>query len=84
MPLKRNSRGEMGVEAGGGGGNVEVNVINNTNAEARTQETETQSGGKRIDVIIDETVANNLRDPGSRTHKAMTQVTNAKTTGTSR
>jgi len=54
-----------------GGNDVTVNVINNSGAEARTEERTGPGGAKSIDVIIDETVARNISTPGSRTGRAL-------------
>lgn len=55
----------------GGGGEVTVNVINNTGAQTRTEETQGPNGAKSIDIIIDESVARNIGSPGSRTTRAL-------------
>lgn len=54
-----------------GGGGVVVNVINNSGAQARTEEKTGANGMKSIDIIIDETVARNISTPGSRTGRAL-------------
>jgi predicted transcriptional regulator len=54
-----------------GGGEVTVNVINNTGAQTRTEETQGPNGAKSIDIIIDESVARNIGSPGSRTTRAL-------------
>ena len=65
------------MSLGRGGGQAEpprivVNVQNNApNTEARAEESQDQQGGgARIDVLVDEIVANNLR-PGTATSRAM-------------
>ncbi len=50
---------------------VEVNVINNTNANVRVQEKQNTTGGKSIEVIIDEVTAKNIRRYGSASNQAM-------------
>lgn len=57
-----------------GGGNVTVNVIGAPEG-TRTEESRESGGGRRIDVIIDEEVANNIR-PGTKTFTAMTKTFN--------
>ena len=61
MPLTRRSDGSLGVRADGmgGGSPVVVNVINNSNARATTQQRQTEQG-TTIDVMIDELVAQKL------------------------
>jgi len=54
-----------------GGGEVTVNVINNTGAQTRTEETQGPNGAKSIDIIIDESVARSIGSPGSRTTRAL-------------
>lgn len=62
MPLKRGPDGTLGVR--GGGTNVQVNVINNANAQASVKETKTQDGGVRLDVIIEDIVARSVTGRG--------------------
>lgn len=52
LPLKRGSDGRLGVE--GGGSNVTVNVINNTDAQARTERRSDGKGNQFIEVIIEQ------------------------------
>ena len=54
----------------GGGGSVTVNVINNARSEVKTQERQ-GSGGKTIDVIIDEMVGDKIGTPGSASRRAL-------------
>ncbi|MGL6245649.1 hypothetical protein [Pseudomonas sp.] len=54
MPLKRGRDGKLGVAAESGGGNVTVNVINNTDAQARSEKRSDGSGGTIIDVFIEQ------------------------------
>lgn len=57
LPLKRNSKGDLGVAAEvAGGGKVTVNIINNAGTEV-TQEERTGDNGERIlDVVIERKV----------------------------
>jgi phage-related minor tail protein len=60
--------GSRASGSSGGGTNISVNVINNApNAQVSTQQDE-ESG--RIDILVDELVAGNLR-PGTATSRAM-------------
>lgn len=52
------------------GGEVQVNVYAPEGSDVRTEERQTP-GGRSIDVIIDETVARNIGNPGSRTGRAL-------------
>lgn len=54
----------------GGGGDMVVNIINNGNNEVRTQQRQT-AGGKQLDVIIDEIVADKINTPGSASRRAL-------------
>lgn len=60
LPLRKNSKGELGVSAKSESKNsVTVNVINNTNAQITTRETETD--GKRLmEVLIDNRIQENI------------------------
>jgi phage-related minor tail protein len=77
LPLRRDSKGNLGVIAAnsnkGGGGNVVVNVINNTNTKATTTERTDSNGGKTIEVMIDEMVAKKVGQSGSKTNRAIQQ-----------
>jgi len=74
MPLKRGPDGSLGVQmhgsSGGGGGNVIVNVTNNSDANAKTEQRET-SDGIEIDVLIDEMVSEKLGTPGTATNRSL-------------
>jgi len=56
MPLTRMPNGDLGVQTGGSGANVIVNIINNSGAEVRQEESDDGNGGRQIDVIIGEMV----------------------------
>ncbi len=58
--------------AGMGGSNVEVNIIGAPEG-TKTEESTTAGGMRKIDVILDEKVANNIR-PGTKTHSALTKA----------
>ncbi|MDD4950930.1 MAG: phage tail tape measure protein [Desulfovibrionaceae bacterium] len=71
MPLTRLSSGRLGVGAQGGG-NVVVNIVNNApRTEVTQREGQTASGGKTIEVIIDEINARNAARHGSATDRAL-------------
>lgn len=74
MPLSRSPDGSLGVRLNGGGNSssnpVVVNVINNANANARTEERQT-SQGIEIDVIIDQIVSQKLTEQGSDSNRAL-------------
>ena len=80
MPLTRSSDGSLGVRAdisGSSNGNVVVNVINNSNASARTEQKQT-SQGMEIDVIIDQMVSQKINEQNSNTSRALSAYTNRK------
>lgn len=81
MPLHRSPDGSLGVRADGmgGGSPVTVNVINNSKAQARTQERQTEQG-TTIDVIIDEMVAQKLGQQGTASNQALTAYNNRQLT----
>lgn len=77
MPLHRTPDGSLGVRAEGigGGSPVVVNVINNSNAKATTQQRQTEQG-TTIDVMIDEMVAQKLGQTGTASNQALTAFNN--------
>jgi len=56
MPLTRMPNGNLGVQTAGGGANVTVNIINNSGADVRQEETETADGGRQIDITIGDAI----------------------------
>jgi hypothetical protein len=60
MPLQRGPGGRLGVTAEGVGSNVVVNIINNTNANIRVEESEGPGSVKTLDVIVDEIMQDKL------------------------
>lgn len=71
MPLTRGPDGSLGVKADGAGSSpVIVNVINNSNAQARTEQRQT-SQGVELDVIIDNLVADKMNKNGSASNSAL-------------
>lgn len=60
---------------GGSGSNVNVTVINNGNNNVSTRETQT-ANGMDIQVMIDESVAQKIATPGSRTNRALNAYSN--------
>ena len=72
MPLRRGSDGSLGVAAtGSSGGNVSVQVINNSNAQATTNETTDSKGNRKIEVIIGEMTAGEISRSGSSSQKSI-------------
>ena len=62
MPLARMPNGNLGVEAygGGGGTHVIVNIINNSNADVRSEERTDSEGNTQIDVIVGKLVDSHI------------------------
>ena len=72
MPLRRGSDGSLGVAAsGGGGGNVSVQVINNSNAQATTNESVDSKGNRKIEVVIGDMTAGEIARSGSASQKSI-------------
>ena len=71
MPLTRDSSGKLGVQASGSGSNVSVQVINNTNAMATTNETVDSKGNRKVEVIIGEMTAGEISRSGSASQKSI-------------
>lgn len=82
-------KGEMIVPAydaakmrnGGMGGGVNVTVVNNAGANVRTESSQNQSGGTDLKILIDEAVANNISQRGTKTSQALqalSQQTNVR------
>ena len=71
MPLTRDSSGKLGVQASGSGSNVSVQVINNTNAQATTNETVDSKGNRKIEVVIGDMTAGEISRSGSASQKSI-------------
>lgn len=72
MPLRRGSDGSLGIAASGGsGGNVSVQVINNSNAQATTNETVDSKGNRKIEVLIGDMTAGEISRSGSASQKSI-------------
>ena len=73
MPLSRGPDGSLGVRMDGANSSqspVVVNVINNSDSQARTEERQTEHG-LEIDVIIDKMVAEKMGRPGTASNTAL-------------
>jgi len=66
MPLKRGQDGKLGVSTNGGIGNsginIEINVINNAQAQASVRQAPNGSGGATIDLFIEPIKKEFMRD----------------------
>ncbi len=72
MPLRRGADGSLGVAAtGGSSGNVSVQVINNSNAQATTNETVDSKGNRKIEVVIGDMTAGEISRSGSASQKSI-------------
>jgi tape measure domain-containing protein len=52
MPLTRMPNGNLGVQTAGSGANVVINIVNNSGAEVKQEESETADGARQIDITI--------------------------------
>lgn len=78
MPLKRAPDGSLGVRADNANSSpVVVNVINNSNAQAKVEQRQT-SQGMEIDVMIDQLVAEKMNQPGTSSNNALRAFSNQK------
>jgi DNA-binding phage protein len=68
LPLTRLSGGDLGVKASGGG--TIVNVYAPAGSSVK-KEQKTEGDREIINIMIDEAVAGNVNDPGSKTYKSM-------------
>lgn len=72
IPLRRNSRGELGVDGGGAGGSNTQVVVNNFSGErAETKETVDSRGNRKIEVVIGDAVNSNITRSGGTTQEAI-------------
>lgn len=73
MPLRRGADGSLGVVASGAGsgGNVSVQVINNSNSQATTNETVDSKGNRKIEVVIGDMTAGEISRSGSASQKSI-------------
>lgn len=78
MPLTRGPDGSLGVRADNANSSpVVVNVINNSNAQAKVEQRQT-SQGMEIDVMIDQLVAEKMNQPGTSSNNALRAFNNQK------
>lgn len=76
--------GPAGSGGGAGGSPFNVYISTPPGTEARTEERQNAQGGRDLHVIIDEVVAGNISNPGSRTGRAMRNTFGAQRTLTGR
>lgn len=69
MPLFRTGNGDLGVKSGGSGG-VEINVYAPEGSKV-SQSSQTVGDKEQINIMIDEAVSGSVKDPGSKTYKAL-------------
>lgn len=68
---RRQTANKLAANDSSGGSNVQVNVINNSKAQATASETTDSRGNRRVDVTISESVAGEMGRPGSKVNNAM-------------
>lgn len=73
VPLVRTSSGHLGVRTVGnnGGTNVYVNVINKSDAQVTTRESQDNQGNTNIEFLIEKHVGNAMKRPGSDPYRAL-------------
>lgn len=69
MPLFRGSNGDLGVKGAGGRG-VEINVYAPPGSKV-SQNQQSKGDMDQINIMIDEAAAGAVKDPGSKTHRAL-------------
>lgn len=69
LPLKRSSSGHLGVISSPG--KVEVNVYAPAGSSVETRRSRGPGGSERLDILLDEATAENVRRVGSETHRAV-------------
>ena len=74
MPLSRGPDGRLGVKAQGGGSTVNIEIINNSGAAVQQREVADHRGGRKMQIVIGEAVAGEMRRPGSAMHSAARQT----------
>lgn len=73
VPLVRTSSGHLGVRTTGesSGTNVYVNVINKSDAQVSTRESQDSQGNTNIEFLIERSVGQAMRRPGSEPYRAL-------------
>lgn len=74
MPLSRGADGKLGVKAQGGGANLSVEIHNYSGAAVQQREVADSRGGRKMQIVIGEAVAGEMRRPGSAMHNAVRQT----------
>lgn len=78
LPLHRSSDGSLGVKAENmGGSDVIVNVYNNSDTQVQVNKTQ-DSQGTKIDVLIDNLVAEKMSQPGTSSNSALAAFNNRR------
>lgn len=71
MPLKRDSRGNLGVRVDGSGNTTQVVINNYTDANAESKETTDSRGNRRIEITLGDMTAGQVTQNGSATQRAI-------------
>jgi len=82
MPLTRGADGSLGVKSSGSGTSVVIN--NHTGAQATTKQTTDSNGNRRLEVVIGDMVAGEVRRNGSSLNSAYKQTFGARAALTGR
>ena len=76
MPLRRMSNGKLGVETSGNtGSDVQVIIYNNSGEKTQTKQSTNSNGGKTIEVLIGDVVANQMGTPGTKLNRMVSSQT---------
>lgn len=76
MPLRRMSNGKLGVETSGNtGSDVQVIIYNNSGQKTQTKQSTNSNGGKTIEVLIGDVVANQMGTPGTKLNRMVSSQT---------
>lgn len=81
MPLIRTPSGHLGVRAEGGGNvqqNVVINIIDNVGVNVKQKESQDSQGNTRLDLMIEQQVAQSMARPGSPTNRVLSNTYGAR------
>lgn len=81
MPLVRTPSGHLGVRSEGGGNiqqNVVINIIDQVGVNVKQKESRDNQGNTRLDLIIEQHVAQSMARPGSPTNRVLSNTYGAR------
>ncbi len=83
MPLFRTSNGDLGVKSGSNSRGVEINIYAPEGSKV-SQSSQTIGDKEQINIMIDEAVSGSVKNPASKTYKALKNSFGLKQTLTTR